>query len=392
MQSHIHLIFLFNHLQFQISISCSSSGSFSINNLPDCIPTSCSFSDREDITEGFENSAEESFSDASDFCTATAIATSLGSGGNSGGGTIPYSQETCFNAYNDLQNQYPQFIEYYEEITDEVEACTAACTVDGQQVSRSEYDRNVARCQEIGEMTTIENLRIDCPGSSNDYSAINIPECVPIAECGVEGAKDLAKAVEARIQQNINSQGLNCDVYYETVVLEDDDGSSSSNIGMIIGIVAGVVVLVVAIVPGVFFCRRKKGSCDANTVGVASAAAPKPQDVEPSVFVPGPASTEPVPAVPVANSTSVMIFTAPAAQPLGLTMGDRGSNNGYVIAAVKPTSPLLGQVQEGDELTSIDTTDLTVLDSTGMLEALRDSAKTGAERKLAIVRGSGGDV
>ena len=96
--------------------------------------------------------------------------------------------------------------------------------------------------------------------------------------------------------------------------------------------------------------------------------------------------------MPVANSTSVMIITAPAAQSLGLTMGDRGNNNGYVVAAVKPTSPLLGQIQEGDELTSIDTTDLTVLDSSGMLQALRDSANTGAERKLAIVRGSGGDV
>ena len=357
-----------------------------------CSPDTCTVSDREDFVQNYENNIESGFSSAlSDYCTANVVATSLGSGGNSGGGTIPYNQETCFDAYNDLHDQYPQFIEYYEEITDDVNACTSTCTIDGQQVSRSEYDRNVAKCQEIGEMTTIENFRIDCPGSSNDYSAINIPECVPIAECGAEGAKDLARAVEARIQQNLNDQGLNCNVYYETVVSEDDDGSSS-NIGMIIGIVAGVVVLVVAIVAGVFFCRRKKGSSDANTVGVASAAAPKPIDVEPSVFVPGPASTEPVPAIPVANSTSVMIFTAPAAQPLGLTMGDRGSNNGYVIAAVKPTSPLLGQVQEGDELTSIDTTDLTALDSTGMLEALRDSAKTGAERKLAIVRGSGGDV
>ena len=384
-------------IHLQVSFSCSSAGSFTLYNMVTCSPDTCTVSDREEFVQNYENNIESGFSSGlSDYCTANVVATSLGSGGNSGGGTIPYDQETCFDAYDQLQDRYPQFYNYYEEIENEVSDCEldSTCSVDGQQVSQSEYDRNVAKCQEIGELTTIENYRIECSGgagSTVEIRAFNIPECIPRAECGLEGAKDLVRIWEADIQEDLDNRGLSCNVYYETVAYEDDDGDSS-NIGMIIGIVAGVVVLVVAIVAGVFFCRRKKGSSDANTVGVASAAAPKPQDVEPSVFVPGPASTEPVPAVPVANSTSVMIFTAPAAQPLGLTMGDRGSNNGYVIAAVKPTSPLLGQVQEGDELTSIDTTDLTVLDSTGMLEALRDSAKTGAERKLAIVRGSGGDV
>ena len=79
---------------------------------------------------------------------------------------------------------------------------------------------------------------------------------------------------------------------------------------------------------------------------------------------------------------SFTVMAPPGA--LKLTMGERGPNGGHLVATVKSGSPLTGKVEVGDELTKLNSIDLTNMDGNQANDALRQSA--GAARQLTLLR------
>ena len=177
----------------------------------------------------------------------------------------------------------------------------------------------------------------------------------------------------------------------------DDKEDSGSSIGAIVGGIIGALLFLVLVGVGVWWYLKRrasknddsKNSDPSSTDNSLPSAGVNNDKQDPEVFVPpgGPMEETPEAIATTTNtagSTSVLVVTAPEGKPLGLTMGDKGPNNGFLIALVKPTSPLQGQVQVGDELTGINVTDLTSVDTATMLDTLRNSAN--GPRQLTLIR------
>ena len=85
------------------------------------------------------------------------------------------------------------------------------------------------------------------------------------------------------------------------------------------------------------------------------------------------------------EGTDTVICSAPPGA-LGLLLGKRGPNNGHLVAIVSPKSPLSGKVKPGDELTKMNSTDLTQMNDVARVkEALQQSAG-GGDRLLSFLR------